>query len=558
MGNVTVGHSHSITTSQSSSDETGRVRRASGPAVRYNAKVEFELVVEKSGKTLPTITPMSRPVVLRTLADNEKLAIDGNPASAAGGDSAASNLDATEGLPGNALAWQLMGHGALPPSASVEAFRGVGDVRDAAVRALTNAGANTGITGAGTGAKNSLWSGLNTEMLEAKLPGMLDGALNVPGLHEATLLLSQHADVKVYARVVNPKLAGISDGIDLEMPESAASSTTTEFRHNQTRDASLGIGAGSLTDTNPAAGFNSRGLDVRRVNQTGNSSSSGVNDSRTTTLKPKGRTGLVGFDVEYRVVADLGGGKMGVVELKVPDSVRVRMTGPDAESVLGNGSLPDALTKAQNDVKSTADAWRTAEGAVDKAQRAADDLWLQQQDARRELAQLDQTLATANAAVDTLRQQEQRNQDIDLRKEALADAWDSAEAAGRKERDQAEVVAGLRARAAQIRDAANASTDSGERTRLVQEHGRAVEELAKAWNSQVQSMREHTEARDRAIRIGQALDNARTARDNAETMTRADLGAHRKQADDIQRQVQQDRDAAAAKAQDLRDPGRRL
>jgi hypothetical protein len=153
MGNVTVGHSHSITTSQSSSDETGRVRRASGPAVRYNANVEFELVVEKSGKTLPTITPMSRPVVLRTLADNEKLAIDGNPASATDRDSAASNLDAKQGQPGNALAWQLMGHGALPPSASVEAFHGAGDVRDAAVRALTNAGANTGITGAGTGAK---------------------------------------------------------------------------------------------------------------------------------------------------------------------------------------------------------------------------------------------------------------------------------------------------------------------------------------------------------------------------------------------------------------------
>ena len=102
------------------------------------------------------------------------------------------------------------------------------------------------------------------------------------------------------------------------------------------------------------------------------------------------------------LVADLAGGKTAVVELTVPDSVRIRVSDADLETVLGNGKLPAGLTSAQDEVKSTADAWREAEEATDKAQRAADDLWLEQPVATQEHTHAATDLDTSTKAIGAL------------------------------------------------------------------------------------------------------------------------------------------------------------
>ena len=136
---------------------------------------------------------------------------------------------------------------ALPPKASVENLRGAQDLRAAAIQALTAAGANQGITGKGTGPLNTLLATLSSENLQPSLPGMLDGPLDVPGLHEAALTFGQHADVKVYAKLVNPRLGGLSDGVNLENPRSSVTTTSGEAKHSETGDVSMGWATGSAS-----------------------------------------------------------------------------------------------------------------------------------------------------------------------------------------------------------------------------------------------------------------------------------------------------------------------
>ena len=56
------------TSSKTSSETAEQTRLADGPAVRYKAKVQFELVVEKGGMTLPPITSVDGTMVVRTPA----------------------------------------------------------------------------------------------------------------------------------------------------------------------------------------------------------------------------------------------------------------------------------------------------------------------------------------------------------------------------------------------------------------------------------------------------------------------------------------------------------
>ena len=129
--------------------------------------------------------------------------------------------------PARARDWQQT-TAKLPALASVENLRGAQALQDAVVRALIDAGANTGITGKGTGAMNALRSGLALESLQPNLSGMLDGAFEVPGLHEASLTTSQHANVKVYAKLVNPRLAALSDSVAVYNAKSVVSTTSGE------------------------------------------------------------------------------------------------------------------------------------------------------------------------------------------------------------------------------------------------------------------------------------------------------------------------------------------
>ena len=159
---------------------------------------------------------------------------------------------------------------------------------------------------------------MSSESLQPNLPGMLNGALDVPGLHEAALTVSQHANVKVYAKLVNPRLEGLSDGVNLENPKTTVTTTSSDVKHTETGDFSLGAASGGVTSKSPERRLlhrRHRGQ-ARRRGQLGHLR----RRDRQQGHQPQaaGPSGLVTYDVEYRVVADLGGGRVGVVDLRCP------------------------------------------------------------------------------------------------------------------------------------------------------------------------------------------------------------------------------------------------
>ncbi|WP_447004374.1 hypothetical protein ACRAKI_32880 [Saccharothrix isguenensis] len=373
---VAAGFNHAVSTSttDATTRQFGHLRAGSGPAVKYAVPVEFELVVEKGSETIARATSGPQEMGVRVLADNQKVAGGApNPPYMA----AAIRRGGELGTPTAARAWQQAGSPTtLPPNASVEGLRGVKDLREAAVQALVAAGANQGVIGKGSGPLTTLLSTVSSENLQPSLPGMLHGPLEVPGLHEAALTFGQHADVKVYAKLVNPRLGALSDGVKLENPRSTVSTTSGEAKVSENADVSVGFATGSVgvkqgTDPKDTVNVLASGIEVRHAAEDSQAVSGGVTDNKVNNLKPQGRSGLVEFDVEYRVVATIGG-RTGVVDLAVPGSAVVRMPAPEAEAALGR-PLGQALSDAQEQVKVTAKAWRDAEVEVDRARNDAQD-----------------------------------------------------------------------------------------------------------------------------------------------------------------------------------------
>jgi hypothetical protein len=519
MAVVNVGQANSINDSHSTADQSGRVRKANGPAARFDVPVEFELVVRKGDQVLATASTAKpgeppKTVLLRTLADNQRITRAAPAVPAPVPPPVPRVRDAGEGAPENVRAWQEAGHGTLPYHASIEGLHGAGAVRDAAVTALKEAGAKRGLTDPNTGAGNALWSALSTEMLEAKLPAMLTGSLDLPELHEAALLMSQHADVKVYARLVDPELAGLSDGVELERPESSVSGTSTEAKQTDTGGAGVGLGSGGLAHKQPDANFSTGGVEVRRTGEDGAATSTGATDSKVNTLKPKGRSGLAGFGVEYRVVADLGKGRTAVVDVSVPASTRARMTAPEVETLLG-APLDQDLLAAQQRVKDAAAEWRTAEEDLDAAQRKADDAW---RDVHERADRAEARVRERQFALD-------RAGD---RAETADSAVERLREPAREAREHADRLAEERTRleeAAELADA-RAETTAGEVAaldRTVTEAGTLAGELAedqrqvrKARDEAVEGGATNTATTDELLeRIGRELTEAETARDEA-------------------------------------------
>ncbi|QTR01504.1 hypothetical protein J7S33_19170, partial [Saccharothrix algeriensis] len=285
---------------------------------------------------------------------------------------------------------------AVPPGASVEGMRGAEAVREAALRALAEAGARKGLTGKGTGARNALLAALSSETLQSMLPGMTTGPLEVPGLHEAALVNAQRANLKVYARLLDPRLDSLTDGVKLENPTSRTQTTGTEVKHSDSGDVTVGL---------PAFGYNRKAVDgqgepdlPRSVNSasTGPEWKHSAEDSTTgagrptsgtaQNLKPSGRTALVEFDVEYRFVAEVDGREV-TFDLRVPRSADLRMPVADLEPVLGRTVDAD-LAAAQDAVQAAAKTWRDAQALADRARHHAQRLLIDQVAAQQDVARL--------------------------------------------------------------------------------------------------------------------------------------------------------------------------
>ncbi|MGW4208927.1 hypothetical protein ACWEIJ_13145, partial [Lentzea sp. NPDC004789] len=508
---VNTGQAHSSSATESTTRQLGHTRAGAGPAARYTVPVTFELVVEKGTEEIGRASSGQVDMTVRVHADNQKItAPDAPPFSAD-----ATTRPVEDGEPASARNWQQTS-AKLPSLASVENLRGAQALQDAAVRALIDAGANTGITGKGTGAMNALRSGLALESLQPNLPGMLDGAFEVPGLHEASLTTSQHAQVKVYAKLVNPRLAALSDGVSVYNAKSTVSTTSSEAKQTETGDVSVAVGTGGVTSKKPDIGFSAGGAEIRHAAEDSAAVSGGTTHNPATLFKTGGRTGLVSYDVEYRVVADLGKGRKGVVDLKVPGSAQVRMFAPDAEAALGR-PLPEDLGAAQTGVHEAAKAWREAEIVADQARHTAQTTInvlaprLAQASAdvatrATELAAAEQNVTDATTRFETAqRQRDEATQAVErarfavdeavnlvhgneftaalFEQTALAAQLDVAEATAREQ--------AARQRAGRDQSAARAEAEA--RHQAVQEHVAAVEAAARAAELAARSRDLHSE-----------------------------------------------------------------
>ncbi|KJK42346.1 hypothetical protein UK23_37605, partial [Lentzea aerocolonigenes] len=402
---VNIGGSKSSSVTTSVNEAFSSTRTASGPAAQYTVPVEFELVVEKGSKEIAKARSGDQEMVVRTHADNQKVSQPttghGNPQPYM---SAASKRGSEFGTPEATFAFQQDSRATqLPPTASVENLRGAQDLRDAAVKALTEAGAGKGLTGKGTGSLNSLLATLSPENLQPHLPSMLSGSLDVPGLKEAALTFGKDADVKVYAKLVNPQLGSLSDSVKIETPlTTKTTETSSEAKKSDTADVSVGLAQGSAAvkqgDPKDTVNFGTGGLEARHAGEDSSAVSGGPAQAEGGNIKPTDtpRTGLVQFDVEYRVVATIGG-KTGVVDLTVPGSAGVRMPSAEVETVLDH-QLGDSLKDAQTEVKKAADDWRTAEKEVEAARHEAQDAI---NEAAAVLARTDQPVGDAATALNT-------------------------------------------------------------------------------------------------------------------------------------------------------------
>ncbi|WP_440902174.1 hypothetical protein [Actinosynnema sp.] len=414
-----VAHTQEVGVSNAKTEQEGNLRAATGPAARYVVPVEFELVVEKGANADPVASVKSGPqdISMRLHADNQRVTAPPAKATPAAGAGAPQVRTAADAQPDAIADWRGPDHTSwVPRGASVENFRGAEAVRDAAVEALTKAGAGKGLTGKGTGSLNVVHNAISSEVLQPGLPGVFRDSLTVPTLHETSVFGGKHADVKVYARVVERSLNSLSESVNLENPKTSTWTTNADAKTTNGGDVGLGVGGGArFNDTvaNNTELGKFGGLDVKHATESDSSQGGGHASGTTNNVKNPGNlTALVDYDVEYRVVATVDG-RTSVVDVTVPDSVSVRMLGVDVPQVLGTGIDP-VMADAQSKVKAAAGEWRTAELAVEKARHDA-------QDKINEVAPKIAELANARDGVDVRGAVAERDGAIRAQAEAHAD-----------------------------------------------------------------------------------------------------------------------------------------
>ncbi|OKI38784.1 hypothetical protein A6A25_00785 [Saccharothrix sp. CB00851] len=400
--------SQSKTTTDTTTELFGHKHTATGPAVRYEVPVEFELVVHKGGKEVGRVKADEAPITVRLHADNVRVDSPDVPDNRRPYEADATSRPKDEATQAKIDEWLRDGT-EVPSGASVEGMRGIQDIRMAAIAALERAGAGKGITGKGTGSHNALLSTLSSETLQSMLPGMTKTPLEVPGLHEATLGKAQHASLKVYAKVVDTRLDSLSDGVKLENPTSTTHTTASEAKHTQSGDVIIAPTGGVNKKTDDAQGnpdlVNSANSafafpEFKHTSDDSTADSGGPVTGTQQNLKPSERTGLTESTIVYRFVADLGNGKVGVYDLTVPGSADLRMPVADVEATLGRTVTPELAT-AQDGVRDAAKAWRTAEAAVEVARHQAQDLLAQRAGADIEITNRQTVLDTRSQEVVT-------------------------------------------------------------------------------------------------------------------------------------------------------------
>ncbi|UOZ06955.1 hypothetical protein [Amycolatopsis sp. WQ 127309] len=358
---------------------------ASGPFVRYRQGLRLDLELVRG---TDAIRLASKDTVLtrRTVADDQRAP---GPERTRPAEPSFTDVDPARVSEGELGKWRDDGLGELPRMTGVAFMRGAGAVRAAAERALRLAGAKPALAAPETAAGAVLAGAFSNTTLRSRLPDLIKAGGELPELHEEKAGGGQHATVRVYSRVVARELAALSDNVRIDrVPRTRRQLNVTPDRVTG-GTATANLAEGFVTDshddwlTPPTASRNKPG-------EYHNPAASGTG-RRGLEERQAGRTGLLRLHLEHRVVADLGDGRVGVVDVEIPEGALARMGVDDVAAQLGR--LPVDLLAAQDRAGRAATRWRAAEQDATTAQRALDDLWLEQTALRSKAAADFQALA---------------------------------------------------------------------------------------------------------------------------------------------------------------------
>ncbi|WP_414941848.1 hypothetical protein [Amycolatopsis sp. cmx-11-51] len=348
-----VGVTKTTSVNEVTSRQDTRLRTGTGPAALFDVPIQFTLEVRRDGRFVAAGNTGKKNLAIRLLADNL------TPGAGAFEKSGPARLSRRDALPGELRTWRRGGVAKLPETASVESVRAAARLREVVRDTLTLAGADSGITGYGTGTINALWSALSPQVLQAFLPSMTSESLPVPALREAAVLRGKRADVEVHARLTTPRLVALSDGVNLESPANATTARSAERKTAEVGEVT--VGGPSVVPVKESANIGGlfSGAETRWADEPAVATTDGTTVSAAANLKPAGRTALVRFDVDYRIVVKVGG-RTEVVDLALPASADVRMPVGDLTDVTGQ-KVSRLLKARQGRVARTAKSWREAE-----------------------------------------------------------------------------------------------------------------------------------------------------------------------------------------------------
>ncbi|HEX8864814.1 MAG TPA: hypothetical protein VF821_04075, partial [Lentzea sp.] len=351
-GNLTGAAATEIGQSRTGSTTTAftaldvHVLDADGPTARYSVPVEWELEIRKPDGTTESVTA-SEIMTMRVLADDQSSTP--SPAPQHRETERRSDAEATA----EALAqWKSEGvH--LPRTVHPQTTVGAAELRAVALRALTAAGLSADATGPARGLTNTALSGLGAESLRT---GVIDASYEgvvLPELHETALLSGKHATLEVHSRLVEPRLTGLSDDVTMINQRAMIPGTGSEFAAGESVDTTLAVN-GELGTTNgktekvrdPGARFGD--FDAKAAFGQSESFGSEVGSARQEGTGDSGRTGLVTYDVEYRVIATVDG-TTAVFDVHRSRSGQIRVAQVDLEVALGRSVSAD-VNAAQDEV----------------------------------------------------------------------------------------------------------------------------------------------------------------------------------------------------------------
>jgi hypothetical protein len=375
---------HSIT--RTDSTDIAQTSSSGGAQARYKLPVTFQLEIRHKGETIAVSDSDRHDLVVRKLADDVSTATN----VPVGHDAMVTHFEAR---PDEHEQWQHDGE-RLPDEVHVDDFTGDVDQLRREARGLAG--------DLSTSSDHALTTSLTPEVIKANLPAMLKGPVDLPGLRDAGL--------SAYAKLTNPRLASVSDSVDLGGGRTDSSTVDTSVTRSVSGSVNAIIGGLGGNVTDPPHGQQHRDYNVGGAgvyfdrggmeHSQSFGSSGPVHPATGGSTSTTGRSKVVLHDTEIRLVK----GDRGVT-LKFDDSARVRM--------YDDGTLPRSVAEAQDKVRDAEKAWHDAEQEVVRAQHAADDAYLaakpqidRLRDERRdELAQNRQDQIDHNNHVNQLRRQ---------------------------------------------------------------------------------------------------------------------------------------------------------